>query len=643
MTNLEPGRETDPPTSHPPTAPHEPRRSPAMIVVLALAIPATVAAALAALVATGAFDPDQLLIDPGVIVTRGLPIARSLHDVAATVTIGLLLAAAFLIPVAEQSELVRHRAIRWASWGSAVWALAAAAVLVFTAANAIGSPLTAPTFPAQLGFYVTQLELGQTLLTTVVCAAIVHLITLFTPERRWTVAALALALFALLPLSLSGHAAGSDEHANAVNSLAVHLLGVTVWAGGLVAVVILARGFGSSLPTVLDRYSTVAIWAFSAVAVSGIVNATLRLSEPGDLLTPYGLLLTVKAGALVALGFAGAWHRARIIPMIREDPHRRAAFLRLAVGEIVVMAVTIGVSVALSLSETPAGAAAVNDPRRNLLGYPYPADFTAAGLFTQWHFDWIGAVIAVLAAVWYLRRVQQLARKKHRWPTRRTVAWLAGCITLLWATNGGPGVYAQVHFSTHLGQHLLLMTLIPVLFVLGRPFDLAQTRASAEATPFPREFLVRARITRWATRPWVAFLLYFGTLAAFYGTDWFEYAMFFHQGHVAMVIVSTGTGLLLATALLRQSGSRSDRAERWIVCAAVLGGFAGFGWVLRGVDVVLAPSWWTAMEYTDTAVLLADQRVGAAIASATAVLIALAIVFAIKPALRRPPNSKGRI
>lgn len=601
------------PSTHPALdeAPQRPSRT--TRVALILGAPLAAGAALLALAATGALDPDRLLIDPGVVATRGLPLARVLHDLAATLTMGLLLVALLLPRSNRPGDAVRETAIRWASWAAAAWVLSAAAVLVFTVANAIGAPVSSPTFPAQLWFYITQLELGQVLLLSLAAAAAVHVITLLTPDRAWSVAAFALALFALLPLALTGHAAGADEHINAVNSLAVHLIGVTLWAGGLLGVVLLARHLGAALPDVAERYSRVAGFAFAAVALSGIINASLRLSDPTDLATPYGTLLIIKTTALLALGAIGAWHRARVLPGLRVEDRRRRAFLRLAAVELVIMAATIGVSVALSLSETPIGDATVNDPRRNLLGYPYPDPVTVARLFTSWHLDWIGLAAAVSVAFWYLRTLTRLRRIGRTWPLRRTIAWCAGVLVLLWATNGGPGVYAQVHLSTLLGQHLLLAAVVPALLVAGRPVDLHRANRAAHLPPFalPRASRRSGVLVQVLRRPSVAVVLFFANLTAYYGTDWLQWSLFFYQGRAAIIATSITTGLLLAAALSRRPGRTSDAIEQLLALLATVAGFLLLGWTLRDTDSILAPSWWIAMLYPDDAVLFDQGRAGA--------------------------------
>ena len=67
------------------------------------------------------------------------------------------------------------------------------------------------------------------------------------------------ALLAVLPLALGGHAASAAHHMNAVDSLAMHLVGVCLWVGGLAAVVLLASRLGDQLPTVVARYSRLAL------------------------------------------------------------------------------------------------------------------------------------------------------------------------------------------------------------------------------------------------------------------------------------------------------------------------------------------------------------------------------------------------
>lgn len=617
-----------------------PLRAPEVIMLVSL--PLAVATALLALSFTDAFSTGTLLSDPGLIVTRGLPIARVVHDAAASVTIGLLIAATFLLPgqriVPGIVSFSQSRAIRWAAWSAAVWLASGIAVLVFTAANSIGMPVSSPTFANTFLFYATELELGQTLVFSLACVFVVFCIVLLARRLAWIAAATAIAVFALLPLSLSGHAAGSDEHGNAVNSLAIHLIGVTAWIGGLVAVILLRRRVGAEIGVVVARYSVLAGWAFGAVALSGVVNASLRLAGPSDLLTPYGLVLVAKTVALVLLGLAGIWHRLRLIPRLQAEPGDRRAFVRLAVGEVVIMAVTMGASVALSRSQPPVSQEPVaDDVRRRLLGFAYPPEVTPLRMFTEWHIDWMWAALAAVGAGWYLWAFVRLRRRGDAWPVFRLVAWLTGCIALLFATSGGLAVYGQIHFSTHMLQHMALMMIVPPLLVLGGPILLALRTlpTRTDGGRGLREWIlavVHSRYLRLLSKPAVAGVLFAGSLIVFYYTGWFEWAMIAHQGHILMTVHFLATGYLFFWVLIGidPGPNRPGFPFRIILLLATLAFHAFFGLAIMSSATVLAEGWWTALGYTDTAALLADQAVGGGIAWSVgeipAVLVALIVV-----------------
>ena len=132
---------------------------------------------------------------------------------------------------------------------------------------------------------------------------------------------------------------------------------------------------------VAARYSTLAGWSFALVAVSGLVNAYLRLG--GLRLTrTYGLLVIGKATALIVLGTAGWLHRRATIPGARRRPAKSHWFARLASAEILVMAATMGLAVALSRSAPPVEPV-VADPATSLLGYPPPPPISVATWLTQ--------------------------------------------------------------------------------------------------------------------------------------------------------------------------------------------------------------------------------------------------------------------
>jgi len=622
---------TDDSSRHRPSGSPSPRRdSPAALrpvgidLVLWACLPAAVLATLAGLALTGAAAP-SVLFDPGSVVRFGLPLARVVHDTAAAATIGFALFAVCLAPGTRSAgatmSVSQWLATRWALRAACVWALAALTTLVLTAANVLGMRVSAPGFGSQLWFVATRVELGQTLAVSFVLVCLCGVTLAVARTLAAVTTANVLALAALLPIALGGHAAGSAEHGNAVNGLAVHLLGVTVWAGGLLALVVLRRSLGPALRVVVARYSTLALWSFVAVGLSGLVNAFLRLGAPSDLGSRYGALIVVKTVALGLLGVAGWWHRSRLIPHLGTS-RARQVFVRLATAEVVIMAVTLGVSVALSRSAPPVSQAPISDdPRYELLGFRYPPPVSFVRMLTQVHLDWAWAALAVALAGLYVAGVVRLHRRGDAWPVGRTVSWLLGCVLLLFFTSGGPAVYGSVHFSTHMILHMGLMMFVPVPLVLGGPVLLAlrALRARTDASRGPREWilvLVHSRVAAFLARPAVAGIIFAGSLVAFYFTPWFRFALFDHSGHVLMQVHFLLSGYLFFWMLVGVDPGprRPPPPIRLIVLLATLAFHAFFGVALMSQDTLLAASWWHAMLYTDDAALLVDQHTAGGIA-----------------------------
>ena len=203
------------------------------------------------LIGHGAQAPLAGLLDPGAAVRWGLPVARTVHDLAAALTIGSLVLAAVALP--EQS---RPAALRIAATAGIVWVAAAVVTLVLTYADFAGVTLGTAGFGAQLCEFVQNFDLGRAMVTSLLLAFVVATGAAMARSLNAIGWLAALSLLAILPLALAGHAAGSSDHEMAVDSLGAHLVAVTVWVGGLAAlgaVAPVARGGLSRCgATVLD-------------------------------------------------------------------------------------------------------------------------------------------------------------------------------------------------------------------------------------------------------------------------------------------------------------------------------------------------------------------------------------------------------
>ena len=224
------------------------------------------------------------------------------------------------------------RAARVASWCALSWAVAALTVMVLTLSETLALSLPETLNVSVLTSYVTEVPQGASWLTSAALAVFTALAAREADRPIGAWAALVLALLTLLPPAVTGHAAAAGDHDLATSSLVVHIVGVALWVGGLAALWWYARTDGRYLAMAASRFSSMAVWAFAAVGLSGVVNAAVRVPEFSDLWsTGYGRLLVVKMLAFAVLGLAGWWHRKVSLSQLAAGDAR--GFTRLALGK----------------------------------------------------------------------------------------------------------------------------------------------------------------------------------------------------------------------------------------------------------------------------------------------------------------------
>ncbi|MHA6802743.1 cytochrome c oxidase assembly protein [Salinifilum ghardaiensis] len=610
-----------------------------MLVVTGTALAALVAAALTAAFAGGSHALLGLP-DPGAATRYGLPAVRVLAEVGALVTIGSLLLAVFGIPARRSGELTADgwAAVRAASWSAAVWCLGAALVVPFTAADASGVPVSRMLDPQVLfGLFgalaeakAWTLTAALALLTAVGCRLVL--------SWGWSAGLFGLALLGVLPVVATGHSASGGAHDLAMNSLLLHLFGAVLWVGGLVALLAHAARGGAHLPLVTRRFSAIALWCWVAMAASGAVNALVRAS-PGEVLTTgYGALLLVKTAALVVLGVFGHLQRRRSVRRLDEGAGG-SELLRLGAVEVLVMLATVGVAVALGRTPPPAQLGPPPGRVELLIGFPLPQPPSVWTLLVDFRFDLVFGTLSLVLAGLYLAGVRRLRRRGDHWPVGRTVAWLAGCATILLATSTGLGKYAMAMFSAHMGQHMLLNMLAPAFLVLGGPASLA-LRALKPARkgepPGAREWLlaaVHSPVSRALTHPLPALALFVGSFWVLYFTPLYDLAVSEHWAHLAM-----NAHFLLVGYVYYWPAIGVDPAPRELPHLGKLGlvfasmpFHAFFGVILMMSHDVIGGNFYRSLDLPWMGDLLADQNVAGAIAwaggEAPTIVVALALLI----------------
>lgn len=614
------------------------RQTPSLARPLGLALAVGLVTASAAAALTGVVAPLDLA-DPGPAVRWGLPLVSTVATLASAATVGLLGLAAFLVPERTSTDR-RVTATRYAARSAGLWAVAALLEVVLTFASLAGTPLSSPDLPSQLLSFTWTLETTRVLLISALVAVVVAVSAAVTTRRAPMAWLAGMTLAAVVILALTGHAAGSSSHEDAVNSLGVHLLGVVVWVGGLLALVAMRRGLGTDLGATVARYSTVAGWCFAAVTVTGLQQAWIRLGSLGAVATSYGAVVALKTLALVALGVLGWLHRRGIATRLADDPGDGRTFARLAVAELAVMGAATGLAAVLSRSVPPVPDAPPAPSRiLELTGFPDPGPMAAGDWFTAWRTDWLLLGIALLAVGLYLAGVVRLTRRGDHWPVLRTVAWVAGWALFVWATSGAPGIWGRVLFSVHMVMHMAVAMIVPLFLVPGAPVTLALRALTArpDRTWGPRELVlqvVHSRAVQVFANPVVAAAMFFFSLAIFYWTGLFELSLTTHTGHLLMLAHFLLTGYLFTWVLI----GIDPGVPRWsplmllVILFVTISFHAFFGVSLTGSEQLLAPDFFAQLNLPWGPPPLADQHRAGEIAwgIGEAPTLVLAVVVAVQ-------------
>ena len=146
---------------------------------------------------------------------------------------------------------------------------------------------------------------------------------------------------------------------------------------------------------------------------------------------------------------------------------------------------------------------------------------------TAWSFDPLVSLALVALGAAYLVAVRSVNRAHPASPVRpwRSAAWVGGLVIVAFALEGSPDVYAEVLFSAHMVQHLLLTAIAAPLFALAAPVTLLLRVAS----PATRSWLVlpvlRSRLVGGVGHPVVAWILFAGVMWGTHFSPLFDLAL----------------------------------------------------------------------------------------------------------------------
>ena len=536
--------------------------------------------------------------DPGPLVRWGYPISRFFQDAGLAVAIGGLVLACFSLKPGSDSW---NRVADMAAAGSGVATVASAFCAWLSFRTLVTQDLSVETqFTDAFLMFFTQIEAGQVMLLLVISLAL--LTTLLISVRGHVGLAFAIVLF-VVPLgamSAAGHAGGTEWHTLAVTGMFIHILFACVWVGGLAVLTMLRFTDKPGFTAVIERYSTLALFSFFAVAFSGIVSALVRAGIDGLFTTSYGWLAITKAALLVVLGLFGVWQRRRMLPRAKEGQYARLPRHR-ADGD----ARDIRRIRRPRAHRDPCARDSCNRLRRPCAHphrpRPAPRLRTRAARDRMALRPAVGDGLGAML-VFYLWGVWRLHRRGDKWPVHRTVLWVLGTLVFFWLTSGALNVYQFYFFSWHMLQHMMLGMLVPVLLAPGAPITLAMRtiRVRKDGSRGAREWLldtVHSKYMAVVSSPIVASAIFVLSMWIFYYTPMIEWAMINHLGHIWMVLHFTAAGYLWVSMLLGvdPQPKQTPFALRILLMLITMAFHAFFGLSIMVNQTLIAPEYFGAL------------------------------------------------
>lgn len=308
--------------------------------LLKIGLPSAVVLLLAMLV-SGVLTPPRY---PGLPETPLLtlfltPIGRAALFMSGTFGVGLMLVGGLL--TREPTML------RLASRASAAFSLSAAIMIVLTLANIMAVQPWQALDTTIMTSFLTQIDEGRYLMLQVLLGIVAAWVISRAQHRVEVVFSMvALGIAVLLP-AFTGHSASSVSHWIASATMVLHLGGMMVWVGGVMALVPMRHD-----PVVITGFSSIAIAAYALLVVSGAASLYTRVVSWSDFLHDRYMWFVVAKVALAAvLGFIGYRNLRTVKAKFAGDAPE--LFRRTLAVEGALMLVVIALAVTLARMANP--------------------------------------------------------------------------------------------------------------------------------------------------------------------------------------------------------------------------------------------------------------------------------------------------
>ena len=563
-----------------------------------------------------------------------LAISKFLSLASGITTIGLLLAIGFfLFDIEGKLDQSAKRLRKFAGLAALTWAISTGLSILATLANILGTGISDALDPNSLRSFISQITLGKYMFIQFCLALLIASIVIRIRAVAGASALLLISLAALVAPVFESHSASSGSHALAIGSLVVHVVAISFWVGGLIAISFLNA---ADRAIALPRFSALALWGAVAVSVSGTANAWARLNFKDAWSSDYARIVLVKLLFTSILIFFGYLNRRHLSGSLKLDGKKLS---RLISVEVLIMALTTIAGSKLSTMQPPLRSeSTVLDPGLAVAGIATPEAPNLWRLISLYDPDALMIGVLITAVALYIKGVVVLTRRGDKWPVGRTIAFALGISAIDYATSGGLGVYAKFSFEYHMIAHMLLGMVAPIGIVLGAPITLALRTLPQGRNPEERGVrgtliaLLHSKPAGIFTNPVVILAIFDGSLFALYMTPLFGNMMQSHLGHLLMNVHFLLAGILFFHVIIGidPNPRKVPYIVRIVILFAAMSIHAFFAIALISTSTLLDQGYFVSLQTPWNLDLLADQHAGGSIAWAMGeipILIALVATF----------------
>lgn len=572
--------------------------------------------------------------DPGTLVVILTPIVNFLSITFGVTCIGLLFSISFLH--LESNGFLRKSAIsnlKWITGFAICWAISESLVILLTLSNLLAEPITSTFDFTTIRSYLSQTGLGKVQLMQVVLALTIAIVAPIVRNIRATITLLLIGIIGIITPIFQSHGSQSGLHGLAIGSLIFHILGISIWVGGLISLFFMAEEVRF---IALPRFSSVALWAALIVTASGATNAWTRLNFISAWSSKYAYIVIAKIVLTAVLIGFGYKQRKFILNNLTGS----TKMVRLILNELLIMLVATALGAWLARSAPPLvnGVEPNVDRSLSITGIQMPAAPTLSNLLWGYEADGIFIGLLVVATLLYIRGVVILHKAGVKWPVGRTISFALGIASIDYATSGGLGLYSHFAFSFHMIAHMILGMVAPIGIILGAPITLALRTFPSGRDENERGMkgllvaILHSKPLALLTHPIVALAFFDGSLFIMYFTSLFGNLMTGHSGHLLMNIHFILAGMLFFHVIvgIDPNPRKVPHLVRIIVLFAAMSIHAFFSIALMSSSALLDGGYFASLQRPWFIDLIADQKLGGSIGWAMGeipIVIALIATF----------------